>query len=80
MRRMTLIASVIKICYSIQFEGTQNIAFNIFTGRNWHYYFYGDGTEATGAIQINGQLYFYSIIMIADKIKGAFAPDECHYR
>lgn len=49
----------------------------VFTEGAWHY-FYGDGTAATGAVQINGQnLYFDT--NHGRQVKGDFAPDGRYY-
>ena len=45
---------------------------------NYWYYFYADGSAATGAVQINGQqLYFDK--NHGRQVKGAFAPDGHYY-
>ena len=51
------------------------IAFSCATA--WHY-FYGDGTAATGAVQINGQKLYFDTNH-GRQVKGAFAPDGHYY-
>ncbi|WP_302172078.1 glucosyl transferase [uncultured Streptococcus sp.] len=65
-----------KIYYFDQFGKAAKNRF-VFTEGAWHY-FYGDGTAATGAVQINGQnLYFDT--NHGRQIKGNFAPDGRYY-
>lgn len=65
-----------KIYYFDQFGKAVKNRF-VFTERAWHY-FYGDGTAATGAVQINGQnLYFDT--NHGRQVKGDFAPDGRYY-
>ncbi len=65
-----------KIYYFDQFGKAAKNRF-VFTEGAWHY-FYGDGTAATGAVQINGQqLYFDK--NHGRQVKGAFAPDGHYY-
>ena len=46
-------------------------------GNDW-YYFYADGTAATGAVQINGQKLYFDTNH-GRQVKGAFAPDGHYY-
>lgn len=65
-----------KIYYFDQFGKAVKNRF-VFTEGAWHY-FYGDGTAATGAVQINGQnLYFDT--NHGRQVKGDFAPDGRYY-
>ena len=65
-----------KIYYFDQFGRAVKNRF-VFTEGAWHY-FYGDGTAATGAVQINGQnLYFDT--NHGKQVKGDFAPDGRYY-
>lgn len=65
-----------KIYYFDQFGKAAKNRF-VFTEGAWHY-FYGDGTAATGAVQINGQnLYFDT--NHGRQVKGDFAPDGRYY-
>lgn len=65
-----------KIYYFDQFGKAAKNRF-VFTEGAWHY-FYGDGTAATGAVQINGQnLYFDT--NHGRQVKGNFAPDGRYY-
>ena len=65
-----------KIYYFDQFGKAAKNRF-VFTEGAWHY-FYGDGTAATGAVQINGQnLYFDT--NHGRQVKGYFAPDGRYY-
>lgn len=65
-----------KIYYFDQFGKAVKNRF-VFTEGAWHY-FYGDGTAATGAVQINGQnLYFDT--NHGRQVKGYFAPDGRYY-
>ena len=65
-----------KIYYFDQFGKAAKNRF-VFTEGAWHY-FYGDGTAATGAVQINGQnLYFDT--NHGRQVKGDFAPDGHYY-
>ena len=46
-------------------------------GNDW-YYFYADGTAATGEVQINGQKLYFNTSN-GRQVKGAFAPDGHYY-
>lgn len=46
-------------------------------GNDW-YYFYADGTAATGAVQINGQKLYFNTSN-GRQVKGSFAPDGHYY-
>ena len=65
-----------KIYYFDQFGKAAKNRF-VFTEGAWHY-FYGDGTAATGAVQINGQKLYFDTNH-GRQVKGAFAPDGHYY-
>ena len=65
-----------KIYYFDQFGKAAKNRF-VFTEGAWHY-FYGDGTTATGAVQINGQKLYFDTNH-GRQVKGAFAPDGHYY-
>ena len=65
-----------KIYYFDQFGKAAKKRF-VFTEGAWHY-FYGDGTAATGAVQINGQKLYFDTNH-GRQVKGAFAPDGHYY-
>ena len=65
-----------KIYYFDQFGKAAKNRF-VFTEGAWHY-FYGDGTAATGAVQINGQKLYFDTNH-GRQVKGTFAPDGHYY-
>lgn len=65
-----------KIYYFDQFGKAAKNRF-VFTEGAWHY-FYGDGTAATGAVQINGQKLYFDTNH-GRQVKGDFAPDGRYY-
>lgn len=65
-----------KIYYFNQFGKAVKNRF-VFTEGAWHY-FYGDGTAATGTVQINGQKLYFDTNH-GRQVKGDFAPDGRYY-